>query len=389
MSIRSGYFVSKNGDRKYNADTMSKYFSGLMTRGVLQNYNDKLIVKSVSGMTISIGTGKAYFSDGKWIENDTLYNLTIDQSDVVLNRIDRVILKKDKNEANRSCTIEIKKGTPATNPLAPDLANNELVEEMSLATIYIAKLSEAITQANITDTRADSVVCGFVTGLINQVDTSELFLQYQTAYTEQYNQFTTEFEEWFSELREELSTSTLVREYTNRVISTVQDQVVFNIGISNYNSTLDILEVYVNGLRLVRGQEFTLNADKVSITLTKGLDINQPIEFVVFKSIDGYKAETVVDIVEDHEVRITDLESKSSISKAIITLPLSSWTLSNGVYKQTASVDIIKTIDDLLLVSPVENVSVRATNQAVASLTFETTVEPTSDIHVNIANLGA
>ena len=41
-----------------------------------------------------------------------------------------------------------------------------------------------ITQADITDTRLDSAVCGIVHGVIDQVDTSEIFNQYEN-YWEQ------------------------------------------------------------------------------------------------------------------------------------------------------------------------------------------------------------
>ncbi len=69
MTLITGYYNSLNGDRKYNAETMSRYFAGLFTRGVLQNYKDKFVVTSSGGMKVKIPTGKAFFSDGKWIEN--------------------------------------------------------------------------------------------------------------------------------------------------------------------------------------------------------------------------------------------------------------------------------------------------------------------------------
>ena len=109
MAILTGYFNSLNGDRKYNAETMSMYFSGLFTRGVLQNYKDKFVVKSKGGMKIEVPTGKAYFSDGKWIENTAPIIFNLDPSDVVLNRIDSIVLRKDKNETVRNTTIVVKK----------------------------------------------------------------------------------------------------------------------------------------------------------------------------------------------------------------------------------------------------------------------------------------
>lgn len=42
----------------------------------------------------------------------------------------------------------------------------------------------AVTQANITDTRMDSTVCGFITQLIDHLDTSVFFAQLDQFYTE-------------------------------------------------------------------------------------------------------------------------------------------------------------------------------------------------------------
>lgn len=60
-----------------------------------------------------------------------------------------------------------------------------------------------ITQADITDTRPDETVCGFVKGVIEQINTKNLFAQYQAA-----------FEAWFKNLNAELDENTLTHLYT-------------------------------------------------------------------------------------------------------------------------------------------------------------------------------
>lgn len=161
MAILSGYYDSINGDRKYNASTMSKYFSGLFTRGVLQNYKGKFVVKATEGMSIKVPTGKAFFSDGKWIENTADITLTLDASDIVLNRIDSIVLRNDKNEAKRKAEIVLKKGTPAASPVPPGVEEtNSYVEELLICNIRVDKLTENITQSNITNTIPNTDVCG-------------------------------------------------------------------------------------------------------------------------------------------------------------------------------------------------------------------------------------
>lgn len=296
MAILSGYYDSINGDRKYNASTMSKYFSGLFTRGVLQNYKGKFVVKATEGMSVKIPTGKAFFSDGKWIENTADITLTLDASDVVLNRIDSIVLRNDKNEAKRKAEIVLKKGTPAASPVPPGVEEtNSYVEELLICNIRVDKLTENITQSNITNTIPDTDVCGYVTGLIEEVDTSDLYIQYEAAYKEFQEQSKKEFDDWFTNVKETLSTATLIREYKSTYITKVQNEQNIEIAIPQYNSVLDILQVLVNGLRL-NGQEYMITGK--SVNLKRPVDAGTPIEFVVYKSVDGSNAETIIEQVE-------------------------------------------------------------------------------------------
>lgn len=288
MAIKCGYYNSLNGDRKYNAETMATYFSGLFTRGVLQNYGKKFVVTEARGMKVKVPTGKAYFSDGKWIENTADIVLTLDPSDVVLNRIDSIVLRNDKNESVRDATVVLKKGTPATNPVAPGIdQSNSYIEELLLCNIRINKLTENITQANITNTIPNTDVCGYVTGIIDQVDTSDLYKQYETAYKEFQEESKTEFKKWFDEVKDSLATTTIIRTFKNTYVTQSADEKVILIGIPQYRQAIDILDVYINGLRL-NGTEYTVNKDRITLTLP--VDKGTPIEFVVYKSVDGSDA---------------------------------------------------------------------------------------------------
>lgn len=192
-----GFFNSKNGDRKYTAEQISSYFDGLVGNGILENCGNKLQVLHTEGMGIKVQSGRA-FLDCHWYNNSADVLLEVPQSEITYDRIDSVILRMDTAEEVRNITLLIRKGTPAESPVAPSLENTESVKELCLADIRVNKLVEAISQANITDTRT-SGKCGFVTGLIKQVDTSTLFLQWQTAYQEYYTLSTTEFERWKAE----------------------------------------------------------------------------------------------------------------------------------------------------------------------------------------------
>lgn len=374
MAILTGYFNSLNGDRKYNAETMSMYFSGLFTRGVLQNYKDKFVVKATEGMKIQVPTGKAFFSDGKWVENTAPIVFTLDSSDVVLDRIDRIVLREDKNEGARTANVVLKKGTPGSNPVAPELENTEYIEEMSLATIRINKLVETITQSSITNTIPDSEICGYVTGLIEQVSTHDLYIQYETAYQEFQTESEKAFNDWFDTLKEKLSTSTLLRQYTNSTATTQDNQTVIEIGIPQYEPALDILNVYVNNLWLIEGKDYTKT--QTTVTLTKSLAKSQEVYFSVFKSIDGEKATTVIQQVE--ELQRTKADKK--VSRATL--------LSTGWNSNQQTLQVAGVLTNSILIVDTDGSGIKATGQGTGTVTFTCTKAPEEDINVKIINLG-
>lgn len=293
MAITSGFFNSMSSDRKYNAEQIGNYFEGLVGNGVFENVGNKLVVRATNGLSISIGTGRAMINC-HWIKNDTALTLTLDSGDVQYDRIDAVILKLDLNNSAREITIEIKKGTPSISPVRPGLQRSDNIYELCLATIKIPKGATNITQTNITDRRGNTKLCGYVTGLINQVDTDDLFLQYQTALEEYYEQATSRldaiiaqktqaFNDWFSTLTEELKVDTTITCHKNTV-EIAEDSQEIQIGIPEYE-TGDVLFVYINGIMLVENKEYFVTNDR--ILLTNAAEQGNTITFIVLKSVIG------------------------------------------------------------------------------------------------------
>ena len=298
MAISYGFFNSVNGDRLYNADDISNYFLKLISNGVFATPANAMQVQASSGMTVSVTAGWG-FINCKWLNNSSAYNLTLDAADVVLNRIDRVVMRLNADDSLRNMELAIIKGTPAATPTAPTLTRVAGgVWELSLAQIAVNANATEITQANITDERANTSVCGWVTGLIQQIDATNLFAQYNAA-----------FNEWFDTVKETLATTTLIRQYTSHYETTQASETTIPINIAVYNYTLDVLNVYVNGLRLIPGVDYTENNSANTITLAQALDvIGTPVEFEVLKSVDGSEAESVVDMVYQLQTEIAKID---------------------------------------------------------------------------------
>ena len=120
MSVTYGFYNSKNKDRRYDAIQMSSIFDGIIRDGILQHVGTAMMVKESTGMMVNVGIGRAWFNH-TWTLNDALLPLTVPQSEVILNRIDVVVLEVDARESVRANAIKIIKGTPATNPAKPTM----------------------------------------------------------------------------------------------------------------------------------------------------------------------------------------------------------------------------------------------------------------------------
>lgn len=202
--IKSGFHNSISGDRLYNAEDMNRPYKDLVSNGVFPNPSNQMQVIPSDGLTVAVLVGGGLFGGG-WAYNETTTLLTLDSPETVLSRVDAVVVRRDDSQSVRGTELIVKKGTPATNPVAPEMTRDEYVNEYCLATIKLGAGVTEVTGSMITDTRPDTSVCGWVTGLIEQVDTSTLFNQWQTAYIEQFEEFTARADAFISELQQWLS----------------------------------------------------------------------------------------------------------------------------------------------------------------------------------------
>lgn len=200
MAIRSGFFNSVNGDRKYDASRFAEYFASFIGNGVFPNPSDCLQVISNNDMTITVRPGKAWIN-GYILINDDDYILEIEPADGVLNRIDRIVARYDVED--REIRLEVKKGQFSSNPTAPDLQRDADAYELALADIYISAGTTSITQANITDLRLSTEYCGIVHGVVDQVDTEVLFQDYQAWIAQKKQQYDTDISQWTQQKQSE------------------------------------------------------------------------------------------------------------------------------------------------------------------------------------------
>ena len=220
MAWTSGFFNSVNGDRLYNAQQMSEIFEGLITDGVYESVANKMAVQPNNGLTIQIATGRGWFNK-HWVNNDSEYRLTLSASDVLLNRYVAVVIKVDDTDAVRDAVPYLKYGSFATAPTKPVMERTETVKEYCLAYIYQKAGATTITGADIQDTRANNDLCGWVTGLIDQLDTTTLF-----------DQSTDIFNKWFESIQNMITENT-----ETMLVTAMPTSVVLNIPVSAWQGT--------------------------------------------------------------------------------------------------------------------------------------------------------
>ena len=193
MTIYSGIFNSVNGDRKYNAWWFAKYFSTFIGNGVFPNPSSNLQVAAYQNMKVVVKPGSGWI-DGYFIYSDGDHVLSLDVADGVLKRIDRVVMRL--NHLTRKIEIVVKKGTFASSPVAPTLQRDADAYELALADVLINNGATQITQANITDQRLNTALCGIVHGTVNQVDTTTIFNQYQAWFESIKDSVAGELDAW-------------------------------------------------------------------------------------------------------------------------------------------------------------------------------------------------
>ncbi len=184
MALKSGFFNSIGGDRKYGADDLSNIWVKFISNGVYANPATSMQVVAAGGMNVKVSPGWA-FVNSKWLKNDSDYIITLDDSDVEFNRLDRIVVRLNPLDDVRAITIEVKKGTAASpTPIVPLTREENGIWELSIAQVWVFANTTEISQSAIIDQRADTEVCGWVTGLVDQIDTKNLFAQYDAAFKE-------------------------------------------------------------------------------------------------------------------------------------------------------------------------------------------------------------
>lgn len=192
MAVTSGFFNSLNGDRKYSSEQFSALFDNLITDGVFANVGTAFEVKVSTDSSVTVGIGRAWFNS-IWVYNDTLYPMAVQTTEVLLDRIDAIVIEINHNESVRTGSIRWVYGNPGSNPSRPMLTNTDQVHQYPLAYVLRKAGREKVIQADITNMIGTSS-CPYVTGILSTQNIDKIVAQWES-----------QFNTWFEGLDASLS----------------------------------------------------------------------------------------------------------------------------------------------------------------------------------------
>lgn len=193
MAVTSGFYNSVSGDRKYNALQMSSIFDGIIEDGVYNSIGDRFSLTAGEGNTVVVGTGRAWFNH-TWTLNDADYPVTLEPSEVILNRYDAIVIEVNGSNAVRNNAIKVIKGVAGSSPSKPTMVKGDNnIWQHPLGYVYVPAGTSSISQSNI-EYVVGSSECPFVIAAVQSIDIDALVAQWQN-----------EFDTWFDNLEIQLS----------------------------------------------------------------------------------------------------------------------------------------------------------------------------------------
>lgn len=177
--------VEGSYDRTYSSADVAAYFASFIGNGVYASPANQLKVSPANGkMAVNVAVGKAWINGYFYELSDSAKELTIATGDANNPRIDKVVCSL--NLSNRLIELKVIQGAASANPQPPTHSREDEVFDLVLAEVAVAAGAVELSDEDITDKRPDNTVCGFVTGVVEQIDTTGLFSQYDA-----------EFNSWF------------------------------------------------------------------------------------------------------------------------------------------------------------------------------------------------
>ncbi|MGY0187125.1 hypothetical protein [Lactococcus petauri] len=264
MAIWTFPLKSINGSNMYSDKDFRRFYANIFSSGIIPNVDLEgnlslqVLQTETPSMNIRVGPGVDMINGGH-IMNTAIKEFPIPAPLTTQERIDCIVAQW--NDSTNSGDIIYKKNTT-------QIVRSQDIWEHKLAEIVVPANATSISQANITDTRANPDVCGY-SSPFEKIDVGDLAAQFK-ALTDEYN---LEFQAWFKNLKNQLD---------DNQAANLQNQ------IDNLSETV----VKITDDQTISGKKtFTDDVDTTNLNVSETLSVNKleissdlPKEKVVAKS---------------------------------------------------------------------------------------------------------
>lgn len=299
MAEHSGFFDAEWDDDLYNEETgelgdwdvrylvkeFTDYFSLFVGNGVFASPVNQCKVIPGTGLSVIVSAGWA-FINGCYYHNDAPKEIPLLSNQTNVNRVDSIRLRY--SEADKKISAVSFTGNT-------EIVRSEGTYDLKLADVIVPSFAVTVSAANISDARPNESVCGFVKGLVEVVDTEDLFSQYNAMFTEWFNATKGQLQGDLAiqiqlELQQVLNTvqasQTTIQEFSDSYYVISQQTLTFTNKVCVINDTKvtanSLVDVYFTADTIVEAENCQIYVDSGTgtITLTAETQPTKPIKAV-------------------------------------------------------------------------------------------------------------
>ena len=185
------FYNSQDNDRVYDASSFEYWLKKFFTTGVFAG--ECAVTADGAGMTVQMSGGYCNV-DGKVRFFDAVQYFALANAHGYYDRIDTIVI--ERNDTDRDVTAKVVTGGYSANPVPTAPVRENGVYQLVVAQIYVAAGTVRITQANITDTRPDTSICGYVMCAVETPDFSQLYAQFLAQAAEVIDNTESDLDTW-------------------------------------------------------------------------------------------------------------------------------------------------------------------------------------------------
>lgn len=201
MAFSFGFFNSKGLDRTYTAENFCDYLGSIICNGIQDNYGNQFRLVAGSGLSVKLGTGKAWIN-GHYFINDAAYNIDLSNyMDESLPRYVGIAIVLNTADNVRNVSIEVTPGTPAENPSLPSYPVDNNKTRLLMYAVRMNPGATSLTDRDWYDYREDRNVCGYCQCILGKCKVTDMLAKMSAIqhlvdeYNEQIQQLTNKVDE--------------------------------------------------------------------------------------------------------------------------------------------------------------------------------------------------